>query len=83
MATLVPDTGPGVSPETPHQSPEEPAVGRYHVLVVSTIGFTVMFAVWLQFGIIGLPIQKEFGLSDTAFYWLVALPVLRRCDGDH
>ena len=76
MATLVPDTGPGVSPETPHQSPEEPAVGRYHVLVVSTIGFTVMFAVWLQFGIIGLPIQKEFGLSDTAFYWLVALPVL-------
>ena len=35
-----------------------------------------MFAVWLQFGILGLPIKKEFGLSDTAFYWLTALPVL-------
>ncbi|MBI1378307.1 MAG: MFS transporter [Frankiales bacterium] len=35
-----------------------------------------MFAVWMQFGILGIPIQKEFGLSDTAFYWLTALPVL-------
>ena len=53
-----------------------PAQGRYRVLVTSTIAFTLMFAVWLQFGILGLPIQKEFGLSDTAFYWLTALPVL-------
>jgi NNP family nitrate/nitrite transporter-like MFS transporter len=35
-----------------------------------------MFADWLQFGLLGLPIKKEFGLSDTAFYWLTALPVL-------
>ncbi len=56
--------------------PEPPAAGRYRVLVTSTIAFTLMFAVWLQFGILGLPIQKEFGLSDTAFYWLTALPVL-------
>lgn len=55
---------------------ERPAPGRYRVLVVSTIAFTLMFAVWLQFGILGLPIKKEFGLSDTAFYWLTALPVL-------
>ena len=53
-----------------------PAVGRYRVLVTSTLAFTLMFAVWLQFGILGLPIKKEFGLSDTAFYWLTALPVL-------
>jgi len=64
-------TEPGrVSTEAP------PAQGRYRVLVTSTIAFTLMFAVWLQFGILGLPIQKEFGLSDTAFYWLTALPVL-------
>jgi MFS transporter, NNP family, nitrate/nitrite transporter len=55
---------------------EQPAEGRYRVLVTSTIAFTLMFAVWLQFGILGLPIKKEFGLSDTAFYWLAALPVL-------
>ncbi len=53
-----------------------PAQGRYRVLVTSTIAFTLMFAVWLQFGILGLPIKAEFGLSDTAFYWLTALPVL-------
>jgi NNP family nitrate/nitrite transporter-like MFS transporter len=55
---------------------EQPAVGRYRVLVTSTISFTLLFAVWMQFGILGVPIQKEFGLSDTAFYWLTALPVL-------
>ncbi|MEI7778639.1 MAG: nitrate/nitrite transporter [Actinomycetes bacterium] len=53
-----------------------PAPGRYRVLATSTFAFTLMFAVWLQFGILGLPIQKEFGLSDTAFYWLTALPIL-------
>ncbi|MGD9956762.1 MAG: nitrate/nitrite transporter [Candidatus Nanopelagicales bacterium] len=55
---------------------EDIAPGRYRVLVTSTLAFTLMFAVWLQFGILGLAIQKEFGLSDTAFYWLTALPVL-------
>lgn len=55
---------------------EVPAQGRYRVLVTSTVAFTLMFAVWLQFGILGLPIKAEFGLSDTQFYWLTALPVL-------
>lgn len=49
---------------------------RNRVLTISTIAFTLMFAVWLQFGILAIPIQKEFGLSDTQFYWLTALPVL-------
>lgn len=52
------------------------ATGRTRVLTLSTIAFTLMFAVWLQFGILAIPIQKEFGLSDTQFYWLTALPVL-------
>lgn len=49
---------------------------RNRVLTLSTFAFTLMFAVWLQFGILAIPIQKEFGLSDTQFYWLTALPVL-------
>ncbi len=61
---------------TPVGRDEQPAHGRYRVLVTSTISFTLLFAVWMQFGILGVPIQKEFGLSDTAFYWLTALPVL-------
>ena len=49
---------------------------RQTVLVFSTLAFTLMFAVWLQFGILAIPIQKEFGLSETQFYWLTALPIL-------
>lgn len=49
---------------------------RTRVLTLSTLAFTLMFAVWLQFGILAIPIQEEFGLSDTQFYWLTALPVL-------
>ncbi len=56
---------------------EDVSPGRYRVLVTSTLAFTLMFAVWLQFGILGLSIQKEFGLSDTAFYWLTALGAQR------
>ena len=40
-------------------------VGATRVLVMSTLGFTVMFAVWLMFGILGIPIRTEFGLSDV------------------
>jgi NNP family nitrate/nitrite transporter-like MFS transporter len=35
-----------------------------------------MFAVWVVFAIVGIPIRKELGLSETEFAWLVALPVL-------
>ena len=67
---------PAANSVTDAVSVEPPSPGRYRVLVTSTLAFTMMFAVWLQFGILGLPIQKEFGLSDTALYWLLALPVL-------
>lgn len=49
---------------------------RNRVLTLSTLAFTLMFAVWLQFGILAIAIQDEFGLTDTQFYWLTALPVL-------
>jgi NNP family nitrate/nitrite transporter-like MFS transporter len=50
--------------------------GKTSVLVVSTIGFALMFAVWLMFGVLGIPIRKEFGLTDLQMSWLVAIAVL-------
>jgi NNP family nitrate/nitrite transporter-like MFS transporter len=35
-----------------------------------------MFAVWLMFGILGIPIQKELGLSDVQLSWITAVAVL-------
>ncbi|HPE13477.1 MAG: NarK/NasA family nitrate transporter [Actinobacteria bacterium] len=50
--------------------------GAVRVLVISTIGFTLMFAVWLMFGILGIPIRKEFGLTDVQLSWIIAVAVL-------
>jgi|SRR5450432_74391 len=52
------------------------AAGAGRVLWLSTVAFTAMFAVWLMFGVIGIPIQKEFGLTDVQFAWLGAVAVL-------
>ncbi len=45
-------------------------------LVVSTIAFTVCFAVWTIFSIIGIKIKQNLGLNDTEFGLLVATPIL-------
>ncbi|RRD51541.1 NarK/NasA family nitrate transporter [Arachnia propionica] len=50
--------------------------GAGRVLTISTIAFTLMFAVWLMFGILGIPIQKELGLSDEQLAWISAVAVL-------
>ena len=50
--------------------------GANRVLAMSTIDFTVMFAVWLMFGILGIEIQKELLLSDVELSWITALAVL-------
>lgn len=50
--------------------------GRTPVLVWSTLGFTLMFAVWLMFGVLGIPIREEFGLTDVQLAWITALAVL-------
>lgn len=42
----------------------------------STFAFTVCFAVWTIFSIIGVQIQRDLGLSDTQFGVLVATPIL-------
>lgn len=49
---------------------------RAEVLTLSTLGFTLMFAVWLMFGVLGIPIRKEFGLSDVQLSWLSAVAIL-------
>jgi NNP family nitrate/nitrite transporter-like MFS transporter len=49
---------------------------RNSVLAMNTFGFTVMFAVWVVFAIIGLQIRRELSLGETEFAVLVALPVL-------
>jgi NNP family nitrate/nitrite transporter-like MFS transporter len=49
---------------------------RNSVLAMNTFGFTVMFAVWVVFAIIGIEIRRELHLGETEFAVLVALPVL-------
>jgi NNP family nitrate/nitrite transporter-like MFS transporter len=45
-------------------------------LWLSTIAFTICFAVWTIFSIIGVQIKNELGLSETQFGLLVGTPIL-------
>ena len=45
-------------------------------LGLSTFAFTICFAVWTIFSIIGVAIQKELGLNEFQFGLLVATPIL-------
>ncbi len=49
---------------------------QMRALGLSTFAFTVCFAVWTIFSIIGVKIKGELGLNDTQFGLLVATPVL-------
>jgi NNP family nitrate/nitrite transporter-like MFS transporter len=64
------------SPDPHHTTSDEHKGDRTAVLWLSTIGFTLMFAVWLMFGVLGIPIRKEFGLTDVQFGWLTAVAIL-------
>jgi NNP family nitrate/nitrite transporter-like MFS transporter len=46
------------------------------VLTSSTLAFTICFAVWMMFAVIGIPIKKQLGLNETEFGLLAAMPVL-------
>ncbi|MGM0433895.1 MAG: MFS transporter [Pseudomonadota bacterium] len=48
----------------------------HKALAFSTLAFTVCFAVWTIFSVIGVKIKQDLGLSDTQFGLLVATPVL-------
>jgi len=43
---------------------------------MSTIAFTVCFAVWTIFSIIGVRLKDELGLNDTQFGLLIGTPIL-------
>ena len=46
------------------------------VLIISTLAFAMCFAVWLMFGVIGIPIREELGINASEFGLLTATPVL-------
>jgi NNP family nitrate/nitrite transporter-like MFS transporter len=48
----------------------------YSVLAMNTLAFTVNFAIWTMFSIIGIRIKAQLGLSETEFGLLVATPIL-------
>jgi NNP family nitrate/nitrite transporter-like MFS transporter len=45
-------------------------------LLVMTFAFAICFAVWMMFGVTGIPIRKELGLNASEFGLLTATPVL-------
>ncbi len=54
----------------------EPSGPRIRVLWLSTFAFTLLFAVWLMFGVLGLKIREEMQLSPAQFEWLLATAIL-------
>src|SRR5450756_3035682 len=59
--------------------PDKPVTsvaGQSRALWMSTIAFTVCFAVWTIFAIIGIQIKQELGLNETQFGLLVGTPIL-------
>ncbi len=66
----------GAARPAPGAASAEVSVGRASVLTLSTVGFTLAFAVWLMFGVLAIPIRKELHLSEVQFGWLTAIAVL-------
>ena len=50
--------------------------GNLSVLLVTTWAFTVCFAVWMMFGVTGIPIRTQLDLGSTQFGLLTATPIL-------
>jgi MFS transporter, NNP family, nitrate/nitrite transporter len=49
---------------------------RLRVLWLSLSAFTLSFAAWLMFGVLGVPIQAELKLSDPQLAWIAAVAIL-------
>lgn len=49
---------------------------QHQILGMSTFAFTICFAVWTIFSIIGVQIKQDLGLSDSEFGLLVGTPIL-------
>lgn len=59
---------------TAPRSPD--ARSRKAALVMSTVALAACFMVWTIFSIVGVRIQREFGLNETQFGLLVGMPIL-------
>ena len=60
----------------PQLPADRPGPDARRVVAWSTAGFTLMFAVWVMFAIVGLPIRTQLGLTDAQFTLLSTIPVL-------
>ncbi|MFW9611779.1 MAG: MFS transporter, partial [Fluviibacter sp.] len=49
---------------------------QWSVVSSSTFAFTICFAIWMMFAVIGIPIKAKLGLNETEFGLLTAMPVL-------
>lgn len=49
---------------------------QWSVLAMNTTAFTVCFAAWTMFSIIGIQIKDELALSESQFGLLIAMPIL-------
>ena len=54
----------------------EPAGPRQRVLWLSTLAFTLLFAVWLMLGVLGIKIREELQLTPAQFDWLLTVAIL-------
>ncbi|MCX5496254.1 NarK/NasA family nitrate transporter [Kaistia dalseonensis] len=61
--------------DTPTSGPGRDSAAT-RALAMSTIAFTVCFAVWTIFSIIGVAIKQQLGLSETQIGLLVGTPIL-------
>ncbi|MBW3085031.1 putative MFS-type transporter YfcJ [Austwickia sp. TVS 96-490-7B] len=60
----------------PAQTTQTQAKGSTAVVTMSTIAFTVMFAVWMMFGILAKPIRAELGINEEQYSWVLAAAIL-------
>lgn len=64
--TATPDHGRPTPVDTDsHRDGTGEAPGAYRVLALASIAFTLMFAAWMMFGVLGISIQEEFALTDV------------------
>lgn len=49
---------------------------RSQVLLLSTLAFTLLFAVWLMLGVLAVAIREELQLTAVEFSWLTASAIL-------
>ena len=61
---------------TLHQTPTISANEQARALWVSTTAFTICFAIWTIFSIIGVRIKQELGLTEAEFGLLIGMPIL-------